>query len=162
MINRVLCLTMVIILFPNCSYAKCEMVEEQITSVSTTINDGSEITIRLVTSENSTDNPFRQGIWWGSRDSQPGVLISRLSVIWSDQPCHIPVSAHIDLTNPHKLCADASDNKLIITISGGDASTSYSATILLVNGIITEKNVEHGEFPKECHENTTYSFHNID
>lgn len=45
-----------------------------------------------------------------------------------------------------------------LTISGGDAATSYRAVLVFDYEHIQRRKVTHGEFPDEVWEETVYSF----
>jgi len=69
---------------------------------------------------------------WGVEDTCPKTFISALEVKTGDKPIFIPISAFADLGNPRTVRIEPCKEKncFVVTIVGGDAATSYSASVM--------------------------------
>lgn len=97
---------------------------------------------------------------WGAEGACPSYSSESLTVIVGVQQIYIPLSAFIDLGDPRSIQLEPRKKKgrFAITIRGGDAATSYTATLELDKNQVLERVVRHGEFPSQSWEKTTYKF----
>lgn len=96
---------------------------------------------------------------WGAENSCPKSTVSALEISVDGVAVFMPVSAFLDLGNPRSVRIDPSrEGQSLITIVGGDAATSYAATLQLGGHVLAERVVRHGEFPDESFEKTVYGF----
>jgi hypothetical protein len=70
----------------------------------------------------------------------------------------VPISAYSDLGNPRSSTIETADKGFQIVVRGGDAATSYKATLVFEGGLLRSRKVVNGEFPDEAWEETIYSF----
>lgn len=98
------------------------------------------------------------GWQWGSEDKKPVKFIQRLKIKINATDIYIPWSTYRDLGNPRHALIQSHGKQIILVLIGGDAATSYTAKILIDNGILYKRIVHHGEFPDETKEETVYSF----
>lgn len=96
---------------------------------------------------------------WGAENSCPKNTVTALEVKVDGVTVFVPVSGFLDLGNPKSVRIDPSkEDRTAITIVGGDAATSYAATLELRGHVLAERVVRHGEFPDESFERTIYGF----
>lgn len=96
---------------------------------------------------------------WGAENSCPKKTVIALEIKVDGVAVFVPVSCFLDLGDPRSVQIDASkEDRTAITIMGGDAATSYSATLELRGHTLAERIVRHGEFPDESFERTIYGF----
>ena len=100
---------------------------------------------------------------WGSEYDCPNWQIAQLVLSFEKRSVFIPYSAFSDLGNPTSIQIEKDDGRslYLIKIKGGDAATSYRATLKFEADLLLERIVYHGEFPDDAWEKTIYKF-NID
>jgi hypothetical protein len=83
-----------------------------------------------------------------------------LEVKVGGKPIFVPLSAFADLGNPRKVRIESRKEKgrFAVILTGGDAATSYSATLEFRDNLLSERLVRHGEFPDQSWEKTLYKF----
>lgn len=97
---------------------------------------------------------------WGAENACPRNIIGALEVKVSGEPVFIPLSVYADLGNPRTVRIESrkESGQFVVILIGGDAATSYSATLEFRGNLLTERIVRHGEFPDESWEKTSYKF----
>jgi len=69
---------------------------------------------------------------------------------------YVPRSAYADLSQVHRLDLVKSKNGITVEIEGGDASTGYTARIVIRGNDVVSRSVHSGEFPDNFWEKTEY------
>lgn len=97
---------------------------------------------------------------WGAENSCPSTFVEALEVKVNDKLLFVPLSAFADLGNPRNVHIETRKEKdrFAVVLTGGDAATSYSATLEFRDNFLSERMVRHGEFPSEAWEKTHYKF----
>ena len=97
---------------------------------------------------------------WGSEYICPNWQITQFDLSFEEKPVFIPYSAFSDLGDPTLIQIEKDDNRHIylIKIEGGDATTSYRATLKFQANLLLERIVRHSEFPDDAWEKTIYKF----
>lgn len=97
---------------------------------------------------------------WGAENTCPNAVVGALVVKVSGMPAFVPLSAFADLGNPRTVRIESRKGKgrFAVVLIGGDAATSYTATLEFRNNLLSERIVRHGEFPAESFEKTRYKF----
>jgi hypothetical protein len=97
---------------------------------------------------------------WGGEGFCPGTVVGGIDVRVGEGKSFIPMSAFVDLGDPGEVRIGAGDaeGRFAIVLHGGEASTSYEATLEFEGNLLRERIVRHGEFPSEAWERTTYKF----
>jgi hypothetical protein len=107
------------------------------------------------------ENVHARSIWWGTVDTQKVKKIEdyveRLTITASGKAIPVPLSVYADLCSFSDLVLQENDNQLIIKIKGGDAASSYIATIVVKEMRVVERAVVHGEFQDTILERTVYA-----
>jgi len=127
----------------------------------TTLVDGPvRVSVSLENGRTTEDCPNARSWRWGSEQACPAQRISAIEVGYRKHSVFIPYSAFADLGNPTSLVIErgSASNTYSIKIVGGDAATSYSATLKFKAELLLEKIVRHGEFPESAWEKTLYNF----
>ena len=128
---------------------------------SATLSEGPiKVIVNLEKLESVTHCPSASSWRWGSEQACPSSRIASLEISFRNKSVFIPYSTFADLGNPVSLEIEQ-DNKGItysVKIAGGDAATSYKATIKFKSDLLLEKIVRHGEFPDSAWEKRYYKF----
>lgn len=97
---------------------------------------------------------------WGAENSCPRTFVVALDVKTADTSSFIPLSAFADLGQPRNVRIESRKGKgrFAVVLTGGDAATSYTATLEFRDNRLTERVVRHGEFPSQSWEKTLYKF----
>lgn len=121
---------------------------------------GAEVKAKVRTGQYPKDQPFAPSLmWWGAPESgRPGTVVVALEIQIGAEQVPVPVSAIIGLTNPTDVSLRRGEGDIEIVIKGGDASTSYTAVLVIKDGYLRRRRVVLGAFPKESWEETTYSY----
>ena len=108
------------------------------------------------------DNP---GSWvWGVDQECPHQAIVGLKVARDADTVFVPASAYMDLAGVRSLAIEPAGQGFRLVILGGDASTSYRATLAFGRearqgaSVLQRRTVRSGEFPDDVWEETRYSF----
>lgn len=127
----------------------------------TTLVDGPvKISVSLESGRTTGDCPGANSWRWGSEQACPEQRISSFEVGYQRQAVFIPYSAFADLGNPTSIAIErgSAGGTYSIKIAGGEAATSYNVILKFKAGLLLEKVVRHGEFPKNAWEKTLYKF----
>ncbi len=119
------------------------------------------ISVKLSMRRIRSENCVAPESWrWGAEGNCPSYLAESMIVTVGEHPIYIPLSAFIDLGDPRSVQLEPRRRKgrFAIVIRGGDAATSYEATLELDKSQVLERVVRHGEFPEQSWEKTTYKF----
>lgn len=97
---------------------------------------------------------------WGAENACPNAVIGSVELRINEELVFVPISAFADLGNPRVVQIDQRKGKdrFAVILVGGDAATSYKATLEFQKDILLERVVRHGEFPTESWERTIYKF----
>lgn len=96
---------------------------------------------------------------WGSENSCPRAFVGALEVKVMGMPVFVPLSAFADLGNPRDVRIESHNgNGFAVILTGGDAATSYTASLEFRDNLLSERMVRHGEFPDQSWERTLYKF----
>jgi hypothetical protein len=96
---------------------------------------------------------------WGAENSCPRTFVGALEVKAMGMPVFVPLSAFADLGNPRDVRIESRNRKgFAVILTGGDAATSYTATLEFRDNLLSERVVRHGEFPDQSWEKTFYKF----
>ena len=101
---------------------------------------------------------------WGADQECPRKVIAALTVKMDKKAIFVPVSAYGDLANLGSIAVKPTRDGFEVDIGGGDAATSYSATLQFQRGstaestVLRTRTVRSGEFPDEDWEETRYHF----
>ena len=97
---------------------------------------------------------------WGVENACPKTLIGAVEVKVNTEQVFVPFSAFADLGNPRTVQIEGrkGDDRFAVIVIGGDAATSYKATLEFRKGFLLERIVRNGEFPAESWERTIYKF----
>ncbi|CAG1065974.1 hypothetical protein BAC1_01571 [uncultured bacterium] len=121
-----------------------------------------EVSARVVVSSFTESQPCKTAAsWrWGAENVCPSTFIEVLEVKVNGNLLFVPLSSFADLGNPRKVRIEVHNGKkrFAVVLTGGDAATSYSATLEFRNNLLSERIVRHGEFPSEAWEKTHYKF----
>ncbi len=120
-------------------------------------DDGKRFKIKLQAVKPPKSFVYTEGWRWGSEQSTPKYIIKNIKAWWGSEEVFVPLSAYIDLSNPHDAILRKAGNEIHLIVKGGDAGTSYEALLIFAKGVIRSKKVVHGEFPDEAWEETRYS-----
>jgi len=100
--------------------------------------------------------------WGGDETSPPKRMISAITILKDGHIIYVPLSAFVDLGDPTRISLQKLPmSGFRLSIRGGDAAGSYSATLDFRKDEILRRRVESGEFPKEVWESTTFSFNHL-
>jgi len=97
---------------------------------------------------------------WGAENTCPRSVVGAVEVKVSGGSIFVPLSAFGDLGNPRSARIESRKGKgrFAVVLAGGDAATSYTATLEFRDNLLSERLVRHGEFPDQSWENTLYKF----
>jgi hypothetical protein len=97
---------------------------------------------------------------WGAENTCPDTVVGALEVKVAGEPIFVPLSAFADLGNPRSVRIESRKGKgrFAIILTGGDAATSYSATLEFRDNLLSERVVRSGEFPDQAWGKTLYKF----
>lgn len=97
---------------------------------------------------------------WGAENTCPNTLIGAVEVRVNTGLAFVPLSAFADLGNPRivRIVGRKGEGRFAVMVIGGDAATSYKATLEFREDLLLERVVRHGEFPAESWERTIYKF----
>ena len=95
---------------------------------------------------------------WGANKDAITNRINTINVLNNKKNVIIPFSAYSDLANIVSVTLSGDRMKFIITIIGGDASSSFTASICFNECYIVSRKVKLNEFPDDRYEETKYSF----
>lgn len=96
---------------------------------------------------------------WGAENTCPSEIVRAVSVFHAGRRQIVPLSAFADLGSPRaaRLIGTSSKNFTLL-MTGGEASTAYTAYLKFNGTALVSRKVESGEFPKESNEITMYKF----
>jgi hypothetical protein len=96
---------------------------------------------------------------WGSENSCPKAFVGALEVKVMGMPVFVPLSAFADLGNPRDVRIESHNgNEFVVILTGGDAASSYTASLEFRDNLLSERMVRHGEFPDQSWERTLFKF----
>ena len=97
---------------------------------------------------------------WGAENVCPRTFVGALEVKAAGTLLFIPLSAFADLGEPRNVRVETRKGKsrFAVVLIGGDAATSYKATLEFRDNFLSERVVRHGEFPAQSWEKTLYKF----
>jgi hypothetical protein len=106
--------------------------------------------------------PYSKSWQWGVERINPKYVIGEIDIKIGNMKIFVPLSAFMDLANPREAKLENIDNDgFKLSISGGDAATSYIADLYVKGGFVQKRKVMHGEFPEESYELTVYSHNSL-
>lgn len=126
--------------------------------LSVQVASGVIVKVRATINKPPTSYPDVSTLRWGVEAVAPRKVFKVFEVMWADAHVFLPFSSYWDLTNPRNLSLTANGKAAVLVIDGGDAATSYRATLIFENGFLKRRKVVHGEFPDNAWEETTYSY----
>lgn len=127
-----------------------------VNELQTAAGAGKRITVRI-----DVASPMQEhcASWrWGAEALCPKLAIAALQVSIDNESLFIPRSAFIDLGSPNLVTVEVRKSGFDVIVRGGDAATSYTATLRFRNSEIESRRVESGEFPDSAWEHTRFSF----
>lgn len=97
---------------------------------------------------------------WGAENACPNAVIGSIEVKVNTELVFVPISAFADLGNARvvQIKSRKGKDRFAILLVGGEAATSYKATLEFQKNVLRERIVRHGEFPAESWERTIYKF----
>lgn len=96
--------------------------------------------------------------WWGADYIPPKLKAVTFEVTVNGQSIPMPISSYRDLANARLLELTLLDDRLEITIRGGDAGTSYTAQIFVRDGLVRNRVVRSNQFSNDSYESTEYKY----
>lgn len=96
---------------------------------------------------------------WGVEGFVPDRIISAIAIKGDAKQSNAWLSSYIDLTNVRIASIACTGSECAFSIDGGDASTSYKATLIIKEGKVVSRKVVHSEFPENVFEVSHYHFH---
>jgi hypothetical protein len=123
--------------------------------------DGSiHVLVKLQHKKNPVDCLGANALLWGSERVCPDSRISSIDIKDGESGVLIPYSAFADLTEPRsiQILKSAQKMRFSVKIMGGEAATSYTATLYFRNHSMIERVVRSNEFPDDAWERTTYKY----
>ncbi len=124
--------------------------------------ESGRVSVRVFITSLSKSQPCKAASsWrWGAENTCPRNIINALEIKDSGKSVFIPLSAFADLGNPRTVRIESrkGNDQFAVVLIGGDAATSYSATLEFRDSLLIERVVRHGEFPDESWEKTSYKF----
>lgn len=95
---------------------------------------------------------------WGSEGECPRLAIVGLAVAVDGEDIFVPRSAFADLGSPRSVTLRTRANSFDVIVEGGDAATSYTATLTFTQTALTRRKVFGNEFRQTAWDETKYSF----
>lgn len=120
------------------------------------------VNVKVLVSSYPNSQPCKaSSSWrWGAENACPKTFISALEITAGGKALFVPLSAFVDLGNPRavQIYLRKGKGSFAVVLTGGDAATSYSATLEFQSDHLNIREVHHGEFPSEAWERTHYKF----
>ena len=158
--RRLLALVLLLMSVPQVQVRAGELEGEQ--KLSKRVGDTVVTVVARIRAGGSCSNPKD---WvWGSDRECPRKVIAALTVKIDKKAIFVPVSAYADLANLRSIAVKPTRDGFEVDIGGGDAATSYSATLHFKRDLTPEpaalstRTVRSGEFPDDAWEETRYHF----
>lgn len=126
--------------------------------LSVQVAGGAVVKVRATIDEPPASYPDVSTLRWGVEAVAPRKVFRVFKMTWAGANVFLPFTSYWDLTNPRNLSLTANGDAAVLVIDGGDAATSYRATLTFENGFLRRRKVVHGEFPDNAWEETTYSY----
>lgn len=125
--------------------------------------EGGEGTVKaeLLVVKYSTNLLLTYSHVWGAELKKPKWVIQDLLIQKGEEKISVPLSAYCDLVNIEKVELKKNENKFVLIISGGEASTGYTAKLFFDN-FLRRRIVRHNEFPDDAWDETTYHVNELD
>ncbi|MCG8668625.1 MAG: hypothetical protein MI867_04360 [Pseudomonadales bacterium] len=120
---------------------------------------GNSIRINVVVNRPKMETNLDSTLLWGTEFATPNNNIEKIDVYFSGERIKIPYSSYSDLVNIRNVSIDILNDSFSINVTGGDAATSYTATLLFSKiGMLQTRQVSSSEFPDVSWEKTEYSY----
>lgn len=124
-----------------------------------------EVDVSIFVTKIPREYPYSKTVLWGGCEenaSLPRKTINAIVVMKNKQQIFIPFSAYADLGDPGSIeLKKVSAQEFQLTIIGGDAGSSYKATLVFKDNEIFSRKVVSGEFPEDAWEETRYKFNHL-
>lgn len=148
---------------PNCSYEtgdNCRFSVERAVEepVRVKLSDSRKMKIEIAR-ESTSASTLNAAHWGVPEPDYAGTvsLLTKLVIKVDGEKLRIPASAVSGIANPKEIQITSVPEWYNVNIHGGDASTSYVATLHFIGDQLVWRQVQHGEFPEVAWETTTYS-----
>lgn len=120
--------------------------------------NGRVVSARVRIAKPGADFPFTQGYRWGTEVRPPDAVVTAVHIRVGDREIFVPLSAYADLADPSSISIHVAPKSASLSIRGGDASTSYDATLTFAGSFVTRRVVRNRAFPESAWEETRYSY----
>jgi hypothetical protein len=97
---------------------------------------------------------------WGGpeiREAGTYLVVSMIKIHERGRPIRVPLSAYSDLSAVSSVTASAKRGRTLVSLTGGDAASSYDAELWIRGEYVVRRRVWSREFPKYHREETTYT-----
>lgn len=97
---------------------------------------------------------------WGGpeiREAGTYLVVSMIKIQERGRPIRVPLSAYSDLSAVSSVTATAKGGWTLVSLTGGDAASSYVAELWVRGEYVVRRRVWSSEFPKYHREETTYT-----
>jgi len=128
-----------------------------VTTVNVGWGDDADVSVSL-TVRNATPCELARSDYWGTAGGTPRTVVTRMLVTMGGDTVFVPFGAYGDLSEPLTVAVACSIGDFTITVVGGDAAGSYSATFVVSGLILKKRRVASLESPDDVWEETTYSW----
>jgi hypothetical protein len=98
--------------------------------------------------------------WWGARRfaREPQLVVSRIEMGRKQDRVYVPVSAWSGIADVGWVGLGYRKGGCVLMLKGGDAASSYTATLQIEGRQVTERVVRSSSFPDEAYEHTKYGY----
>ncbi|MFT5502782.1 MAG: hypothetical protein ACI8XC_000487 [Gammaproteobacteria bacterium] len=94
--------------------------------------------------------------YWGANGSYPTTYIEKLSLTVENSKFWIPTKAYSDLGNISMAEVKENQHAIVLIVRGGQASDSYYATFVFIDGKMRKRTVRSVALPDQLWEKTTF------
>jgi hypothetical protein len=102
------------------------------------------------------DEQPASGAYWGAFKEASNTYVDDLSIWVDGQEIYEPMASYSDLSNVNSMTVEASGDGLVINIKGGEATTAYTAQIVVSDNQLIKRIVRDGEFPDQNWEKSQF------
>lgn len=161
--NCLLVALLIIAFCPGICFSTEADIVGDVTEVSINAGTSDSVIVSVMTVKTPKNYVYERAFMWGGSEmTSPKRIIETINVVKNKQRFFIPLSTYVDLGNPRHVSLDALPaHRFRLVIVGGDAASSYIATLDFKSDEISHRKVVSGEFPKEVWEETDYSFNHL-
>ena len=100
--------------------------------------------------------------YWGVDGGAPAVGVTGLTITVGMDTVDVPFTAWADLGDPKLLRLTVGGQGATLILEGGETSTHYMASWVVLNRVLYKRRVELSEFSSEIWSETVYSINRLD